>query len=130
MKVSGRQGSLFSTFCSDKDKYFLNSNLLDINNYYNRCVRTSTIIISHVHYYSTIIIFVIEFGWMSEIINFDISYVKDNGLWRYRIENVKDNHFCVKLYQRWFFTFSNQEHQKQSFLIISRLKIMIIDVDK
>ena len=32
---------------------------------------------------------------MLETINFGVSYVKDDGLWRYRIENVKDNHFAL-----------------------------------
>ena len=48
--------------------------------------------------------FFIGFGWMTKIIVFDVSYVKDNDYWRDNIENIKYIYFGfydVKNYYFW-----------------------------
>ena len=92
--------------------YFWHSNFLNVNNNYNWCGQTSKN-----NYFLCSLIFnnndFCHCVWLNVINNqFGVSYVKDNGLRSDRIENVKDNHFCVKWYQRGIFTFSNQERQK------------------
>ena len=68
---------------------------------------------------------------MSEILKFRATNFKDNDLWRDIIENVQDNiYFALNDIKDDLFTFTNQERQKLSFIIISTLKIMIIDIDK
>ena len=60
-----------------------------------------------------IMVIVVEFGWMSEIIIFGVSYVKDIDFWGEILRTSKIVIFCIQWCQRWLFLMCSEAEQQK-----------------